>query len=120
MKKLLVTTLLFVGLQLSHAQYFDGSHPGVPLLGKNGPLDGGSITNVATTNLVGTLGSALTETNNGNIVFTNNSTYFDPKGAAAAITNGAPTSVVTNGLGSAVTNRTFYVNGIMTTNIPHQ
>jgi len=109
MKRLFILTPVFCAIGIAHAQYFDGTHPGVPLLGKNGPLDGGAITNVATTNLVGSLPS---QTNS--VAFTNDTTWFESKGAYTGITNSAAnvTGVVfTRTNGAFVTNN--IVNGVI-------
>ena len=60
MKKtiLALTFILFLAIVAARAQFFDNSHPGYPLLGKNSPLDGGALTNLqgngaAFTNLTG-------------------------------------------------------------------
>jgi hypothetical protein len=113
MKRLFILSFSICAIGIAHAQYFSGNQPGVPLLGKASPIDGGALTNLNATNLVGTIPSAnlsgLANTNQ--VVFTNDTTWFQPKKATLttlatlngnALTNLANAPIVVSG-GAGVT-----------------
>ena len=113
MKRTLVLAVTLLSIGIAQAQYFDGTHPGLPLLGRNSSLDGGSLTNLNATNLVGTIPATNVSgsINASNLV---GSISANLTGDGSGLTNLAAGPVVVAGSGCTVTPSTNASTGIKT------
>jgi len=113
MKRLFILTFAFCAIGIAHAQYFSGNQPGLPLLGKASPIDGGALTNLNAGSMNGNFTAPVIVTNAGvaTTITSNSVTTTTFNGAGTGLT-GIPVSALSNAgsIGVVATNQLAFTN----------